>query len=78
MVLCSRDTYIFVYVELNFLEDNLCVHLIDQMINVHLIDQMINVHLIDQKKKKKKEGTVHMQKVMNTMLLNGCYLSTSL
>ncbi len=53
MVLCSRETYIFVYVELNFLEDNLCVHLIDQKINVHLIDQIINVHLIDQKKKKK-------------------------
>ncbi len=55
---------IFVYVELNFIENKLWVHLIDQIINVHLID-------------KKKVSTVHLQKVLNTML-NGCYLSTSL
>ncbi len=54
---------IFVYVELNFIENKLWVHLIDQIINVHLID--------------KKVSTVHLQKVLNTML-NGCYLSTSL
>ncbi len=30
---------IFVYVELNLIENKLWVHLIDQIINVHLIDK---------------------------------------